>query len=385
MNVFVTGVTGFLGSHFLHRRLDRPGLAAVLVRADTDEAARARLQRSLAVAAAAHPPSVAATRTRVAVERGDVSREDCGLEPRRIEALRQAGIDEFWHFAASLAFEAHRRDEIAAQNVGGARHALELAAKLGARRFVHVSTAYVAGRRTGLVPEALHPADGSFNNVYEETKCLAEHAIARAASTRGMDCRILRPSIVVGSSRTGRAGGSESGLYGFIRLLEELRRALPSGRPPIRLLGDPRTPLAFVAVDRVVDDMLALADRGFPAGPVHHLTPRRSIDAATALAIVCAEVGTPDVRIEPARRGERTPLEALIDQRMEFYGGYLRDPKFFERSPVADHEVGEDDLRRLTREYLRELATAPARRDPRCAAVSRTAVRSAEDRAAARL
>lgn len=385
MNVFLTGVTGFLGSHFLHQWSERPGLAAVLVRAETEPAARERVKRSLAVAAAADPTSSVTARSRICVERGELSSARCALLPRRIEALRRTGVDEFWHFAASLAFEEPRRESIVAQNVGGALNALDLAAELGARRFVYVSTAYAVGRRAGFVPETLHPADGRFNNVYEETKCHAEHAVARAAAARGIDHRILRPAIVVGSSRTARPGGSETGLYGFIRLLYPLCRARTIGGRPIRLAGDPATPLAFVPVDRVVRDMLALADDGFPGGPVYHLTPRRSIEAATALEIVCREMGTPPIRIEPPDDGERTPLERSLDAKMEFYGGYLRDPKIFERSLPGAGEVTAADLRSFTREYLRELATGADRRDPPYGEALRTSARIADDRTAARL
>jgi nucleoside-diphosphate-sugar epimerase len=385
MNVFITGVTGFLGSHFLFQRLGRSGLAAVLVRAETAEAARDRVKRSLHVAATAYTAASATIRCRISVELGELSSASGGVSPRRIDALREGGIDEFWHFAASLAFEERRREAIAAQNVGGALNALELATRLGARRFVYVSTAYTAGRRTGIVPETLHPTNAEFNNVYEETKCRAEHVVASAAAVRGIDHRILRPAIVVGSSRTAGPAGSTTGLYGFIRMLYELRRSLTLGSTPIRLKGDPTTPLHLVPVDRVVRDMLDLADREFPGGPIYHLVPRRSIEVATALEIVCREVRTPGVQIGKADCAERTPLERILDEHMGFYGGYLRDPKIFVRSLPGDCEVGVETLERLTREYLRELGTGAARLDRPSAGASRTSAPFALDRTAVRL
>jgi nucleoside-diphosphate-sugar epimerase len=385
MNVFITGVTGFLGSHFLFQRLGRSGLTAVLVRAETTEAARDRVERSLHVAATAYTAGPAPVECRISVELGELASARCGVSPRRIDALREGGIDEFWHFAASLAFEERRREAIAAQNVGGALNALELAIRLGARRFVYVSTAYTAGRRTGIVPETLHPPNAEFNNVYEETKCRAEHAVARAAAVRGIDHRILRPAIVVGSSRTASPAGSATGLYGFIRMLYELRRSLRFGSAPIRLVGDPTTPLHLVPVDHVVRDMLDVADREFPGGPIYHLVPRRSIEVAVALDVVCREVRTPGIQVGNADRAERTPLERILDEHMGFYGGYLRDPKIFARSLPGDYEVTVESLERLTREYLRDLRTCAARRDRPSAGASRTSAPFAGDRTAARL
>jgi nucleoside-diphosphate-sugar epimerase len=358
MNVFLTGATGFLGAHFLRACLGRPGVSVALVRAKTRGEARRRLRRSLAVAAAAEPMAdpLGADRFRaeIRVEIGDVLSADCGLEPDMLRDVAALRIEELWHFAASLAFEERRREMIFRQNVDGALNALELASKLGVRRFIYVSTAYTAGRREGIVPEALH-SPLTFNNAYEETKCLAEHALVGAAASHGIDLRIVRPAIVVGHSRTLKPGGSETGLYGFVRTLHDLRRMLPSAATQVRLVGDPKTPIHLIPVDQLVRDMLSLSDSGFPAGPVYHLTPGRSIEAAVALEIVCRRLDAPGIRIEPASPDERTTLERMLDGYTEFYGGYLRDPKTFERSLPGARGVCPAELDGFVCEYLRLL------------------------------
>lgn len=363
MNVFVTGANGFLGSHFLLRRLERRGLAVGLVRAATVEAAWNRVQQSLRVAAtgyAAVPPA----RGRLVVQLGELSSERCGVSRSAVDGYRREGIGEFWHFAASLAFEERSRETIEAQNVGGALNALDLAIDLGASRFVYVSTAYTAGRRTGVVPETLHPVDAEFNNVYEETKCRAEHALVRAAAASRIDLRIVRPTIVVGSVRTASPAGGDTGFYGFVRKLRSLGPTLAGVGASARMAGDPATPLHLVPVDRLIGEMIDLADLEFPAGPIYHLGPRRPITVGRALELVCREVGIPPIRIGRPEPAEPKCSDGRLDAHMPFYGNYLRDPKTFERSLPGDCEIGLADLARLTRAYLRRLRKYEDRKDP---------------------
>src|SRR4029453_16907016 len=68
----------------------------------------------------------------------------------------------------------------------------------GTRRFVHVSTAYVAGTHAGEFTEDMHGSE--FRNTYEQTKCEAERLFD---AIDDMEVAIARPSIVMGESDTG--------------------------------------------------------------------------------------------------------------------------------------------------------------------------------------
>lgn len=61
---------------------------------------------------------------------------------------------------------ARKRAEVEAANVGGLRNVLDFAARSGCFFFHHVSTAFVAGKRTGLYREDWVES-GEFTNVYE--------------------------------------------------------------------------------------------------------------------------------------------------------------------------------------------------------------------------
>jgi nucleoside-diphosphate-sugar epimerase len=196
--VFLTGATGFLGMEVLARLLeegDREVLA--LIRASDDAAAEARLDDVLLKLWDDPSPF----RSRVHAVRGDVTAPGLGLGDRRDElATRTHAV---MHCAASITFDLPLA-EARAINVDGTARVLDFAveaqAREGLERFLHVSTAYVAGRYEGTFRERMLDAGQSFRNTYEETKADAESIVTLA---RELGPAIARPSIVMGESDSG--------------------------------------------------------------------------------------------------------------------------------------------------------------------------------------
>jgi long-chain acyl-CoA synthetase len=190
--ILVTGATGFLGVQLVGELLARYPEArlALLIR---DRAGQVGQQRSDSIVPAAE-------RYRVEVYRGDVSQHHCGLAPAAYERLT-AETTRVIHSAATVRFD-HSLDEARRINVEGTRHMLDFAAGMRQlRSLAYVGTAYVAGERTGLVSEDELAVGQSYRNTYEQTKAEAEALVrSRLGSLPGM---ILRPSIIVGDSRTG--------------------------------------------------------------------------------------------------------------------------------------------------------------------------------------
>jgi thioester reductase-like protein len=196
--VFLTGATGFLGMEVLARLLeegDREVLA--LVRASDDAAAEQRLDDVLLKLWDDPAPY----RKRVTAVRGDVTAPGLGVGDRRDELAERAGA--VLHCAASITFDLPLA-EARAINVDGTARVLDFAvqaqARAGLERFLHVSTAYVAGRHEGTFRERQLDAGQSFRNTYEETKADAEQIVTLA---RELGPAIARPSIVVGESDSG--------------------------------------------------------------------------------------------------------------------------------------------------------------------------------------
>jgi long-chain acyl-CoA synthetase len=190
--ILITGSTGFLGVQLVRELLERQPQAklALLIR---DRSGQSGQQRADQFVAPAH-------RSRVQVYSGDVSQPNCGLDAAVYQQL-SAETTRVIHSAATVRFD-HTLEEARQINVEGTRRVLDFAA--GAqqlRSFAYVGTAYVAGERTGLVSENELAVGQSYRNTYEQTKAEAEALVqSRLGSLPGV---VLRPSIIVGDSRTG--------------------------------------------------------------------------------------------------------------------------------------------------------------------------------------
>lgn len=240
--ILVTGATGFLGMSLVARLLETDGDDIVLpVRARDAREALERLDQLLAVLYDEPPASA----ERLRVVPADITVPCLGLRPRTLR-----DVTHVVHCAASISFTLPLA-EARAINVGGTRNLLELACQLPAlERLVHVSTAYVAGRSSGVFTEDDHDVGQIFRNTYEQTKWEAEHLVARSQ----LPATIVRPSIVVGESDSGWTP-SFNVIYWP---LQAFARGLVDRFP-----ADPAGIVDIVPVDHVVDVLeLALCTDG---------------------------------------------------------------------------------------------------------------------------
>jgi nucleoside-diphosphate-sugar epimerase len=356
----LTGATGFVGSHFLLRWALEGQRVVAMARASSPSAATERVRQALVVAARslATPPLVPA----VECVQGDLSRELCGVSAEAQGRLRQLGVRELWHFAASLQYEERHRDAIFETNVAGTRRAVDLAQALGCEWFVHVSTAYTAGSRRGLIGEQLPRRSAGFNNCYEASKADAEHLAAALCAARGIKLAILRPSIVVGPSCSKSTGGSSTGIYGFARELARARGPLRALGRPLRLHGEPETPLNLLPIDWFIDDVAELLRASVRASCIHHHT----LDACPTIReigeVVTELLALPGFVIEP-QATPKTPLEALLARRTAFYAPYLSGGKRFQRARPFERRLSRDDLREYFSACFAESAR-PSRAEP---------------------
>jgi nucleoside-diphosphate-sugar epimerase len=362
----ITGATGFVGAALcleLLRSSDAELVAVVRAQPSLDPTTR--LRRELAAAARLYGAEpLLGQLERCHAIAGDVLEPGCG-----ITTTLDFDVAQVWHGAASLQFEDRHHENIHATNVEGTRRVLALAEIVGAGTFNYVSTAYVAGRSTGLIGETLAHAEP--NNHYERSKLAAEQLVAASP----LRTRILRPSIVVGHSRT-RAATNFSGFYGFLRqlvqfrgMMERTQRGLLE-RTPIRMRVDADVPLDLVCVDVVAREAVAIALRDASEG-VYHLTNPGSPTVGETVRTCFALAGLREpIFVED--RNELTWLDERFDRRLDFYGSYLVGHKRFDRTraaaalrdateldhPTLDHPAL--DLAALGRWYLDELGRTRA-------------------------
>jgi len=133
---------------------------------------------------------------------GELTEPGLGMASRdRAAIAEEAGA--VMHCAASIAFDLPL-DEARQINVEGTREVIGFAREAKALgrldRFVHVSTAYVAGITRGTFRERQLDAGQEFRNTYERTKWEAEHVVADASDLAPV---VARPSIVMGESTSG--------------------------------------------------------------------------------------------------------------------------------------------------------------------------------------
>lgn len=357
--VLVTGATGFLGSHFVLGLLTRcPELEVVaIVRGDSLTAATERLRTAIRVAASSYGNDWVPSFERLQVQLGDLNLPELGLDTDSIKSLAKAGVSAMFHSAASLDFSDTNRQRVLGANVTGTKHALALARRVGAKRFVYVSTAYSCGRASGVVPEELHSLRKEFNNVYEYSKCKAEHLVARACRRFGMQWSVWRPSIIVGPAATYRTGGSDTGLYGFAREMLRMRRCLTTTNSDPYLLADATCRVNLVPVDGVVEKMVSWVSENFPGSPVRHLTSPKAPSVAAVINTVATECGVTNLDIAPVADPDAGPLQKLLDRRMEFYSSYLVGDKAFAGGDVHPEGVSQLELTRFVRASLTERKT----------------------------
>jgi 2-alkyl-3-oxoalkanoate reductase len=168
------------------------------------------------------------------------------------------GFDLVVHCAAvtGFALPAQVYDSV---NICGTANVL---AATGGTPVLHVSTAYVCGRRNGPICEGDEGGSHGFHNGYERSKAAAETLVA-SAQAAGRTVAIARPSIVVGDSETGAIGVFGS-IYGLIRLVAEGRiSTLPAA---------PGATLNLVPIDHVIGGLTDIAENmQAAAGHTFHL------------------------------------------------------------------------------------------------------------------
>ena len=262
--VFLTGATGFLGMEVLARLLERGDREVVcLVRAADSAAAADRLDGVLRTLWEDPTPYAGGARA-VA---GDVTRPGLGMDPAERAALTEE-IGAVLHCAASITFDLPL-EEARLINVEGTREMIGFAREAKAHgrmdRFIHVSTAYVAGAYAGTFRERQLDAGQTFRNTYEQTKWEAEHVVNDATD---LSPAIARPSIVMGESTSGWTPAFNV-LYWPLRAFS---RGLFSEVP-----AHPERHVDVVPVDYVADALVYLLDHD-ESGVVNLVAGR---DAAT--------------------------------------------------------------------------------------------------------
>jgi dephospho-CoA kinase len=214
---------------------------------------------------------------------GDVCDMDLGLSSAEYRALSK---DVTWiHHLAGIYFMGIDDDTARRVNVGGTRTVLELARDASRlERIVHWSTAMTSGDRHGTVYEEDLDAGQRFHNAYERTKYEAERLVR--AAMRQLPITIVRPSIIVGDSKTGEIDKLD-GPYYLMVLIATNASGL---RLPILGRGD--APLHLVPIDYVIEAAWHAARSDNSAGKTFHLVDPNPMTARAVFEAVADAANT---------------------------------------------------------------------------------------------
>jgi thioester reductase-like protein len=330
-SLLLTGGTGLLGSYIIRDLLlDGCGLA-VVVRPERRVSAAARIE-----AIVRHWEEHLGKRLpRPTVLEGDLHAPRCGLDA---DALRWVAghCDAVLHNAASLTFRGpDREQEPWKSNVHGTANVLAVAKDAGIRHFHHVSTAYVCGLRTGTVREDELDVGQEFGNDYERSKVEAERLVRDADHLDSVT--VLRPSIIVGDSRTGFTS-TYHGFYVLLRLAHTLIPHVPWGvisrEALVASFGvRDRDTKNLVAVDWVSAAIAHVVQTAAARGRTYHLTNPRPVPVETITKTL--EEAVRASLPEPVAGHEQEDgawLAANMFGEMDVYRTYLRDDPVFDRT-----------------------------------------------------
>lgn len=286
MRYFVTGGTGFIGSHVV-RQLRESGHGVIALVRDPRTPAAARLA---ALGAELAP--------------GDIT------EPATLRVPMQ-GVDGVFHLAAWYEVGTDSR-HAEAINVGGTRHVLEMMRELGIPRGVYTSTLAVNSDTGGRRVHETFRYDGPHLSVYDETKWRAHYEVARPMIAGGLPLIIVEPGAVYGPGDTSQLG--------------ELMRDAAAGR--FVVLPGGRSGLCWAHVEDTARAHLLAMERGergesyIVAGPSH--TYRYAFRAvARAAGRKLLAVFAPPILLRGAGR-LATALEGRISLPPEYSAEALR-------------------------------------------------------------
>ena len=268
MNIFLTGFPGFIAGRLVKELAGSETRFFLLVQPAFIETAKRECERIA--------DETATPLENFYLFEGDITEENLGLTPEDLEFVKRETTDVF-HLAAvyDLAVE---RDLAMTVNVEGTKNVNRLVRQIkNLNRYNYVSTCYVAGKRTGVILETELEHDAGFRNFYEETKYLAELEVERLKAD--LPVAILRPSVVVGDSKTGETRKYD-GIYYLIFYLRKFPQLLT-----LFNVGNESVRLNLVPVDFVVRATAALSQderaegKTFQIADPHPLTTRELFDA----------------------------------------------------------------------------------------------------------
>ena len=270
MQYFITGASGFIGRRLVKKLLAREGSVIYFLVRAVDQNSLDNLYEFW--------DFTPAEKSRVIPVVGDLTEPGLGIPTVDCKKLGKK-TTHFFHLAAIYDLTANAESQLKV-NVQGTRNAVQFAESIGAKHFHLFSSIASAGMFEGLFCEDMFEEAEGLDHPYFKTKHDSEGIVRRECS---IPWRIYRPAIVVGDSRTGEMDKID-GPYYFFKLIQKMRKMLPTWMPTIGIEGGR---INVVPVDFVVKAVDHIAHLKGEDGKCFHLvdpTPMRVGDLLNTFA-----------------------------------------------------------------------------------------------------
>ncbi len=321
MHALMTGFPGFIARRLAARLLsDDPELRiTALIESRMADAAREAVARC--------GPD------RIDLVEGDITDRRLGLSDADYDRLA-GDVGEVHHLAAvyDLAVPLELAQRV---NVEGTGNVLDFCRACKDLKQLHyVSTAYVAGVRTGVVYEHELALGQDHKNHYESTKFQAEVWVRE--EMRRIPTTIYRPAIVVGDSQTGETLKFDGPYY----LLRTISRAIRT-HTPIPQFGSANAPFNVVPIDFVVDAIARVGADPAALGATLHLVDPNPVTTRELVEVLSQEYAgrAPRGKVPPALAQASLrfkPVRELFSNTPAESIAYLNHPVNFDTRRAVD-------------------------------------------------
>lgn len=259
----LTGGTGFLGSRLACEIIKGGDEVIFLGRSKDNFSLEQRVKDSLEKI---YPEFEAKN---IVVLESDLSKTDLGLSEVSLKYLREKKIDAFWHLAANLSFKEKDRENVLFVNLECLKKVLNFVEKISVPIY-YISSAYVSGRRNGVIFEDDTVLTNFFNNAYEESKFKAEQLIKEWGKNNNNNFIIFRPSIFIDPN------GKTMSYFGYYAFLQSLYKiSKKNSRPtrwPLLFPCVKNATLNLIPVDTAIKFMKEISSKTETKGKIFHLT-----------------------------------------------------------------------------------------------------------------
>ncbi|MFM7199347.1 MAG: thioester reductase domain-containing protein [Myxococcota bacterium] len=304
-HVFLTGATGFLGTHLLAELLEQTNAQVYcLARSGPEGSATERIGRSLAF----YQRWKEADAARIVALEGDLARPNLGLTESQFQMLAEQ-VDTIVHNGAMVNIMLPY-SSAKGSNVFGTQEVLRLASLGRGIPLHYISTLGIFfGQNSGCVGEDASPIASLQRNGYQQSKWVAE-GVVRLAQKRGLAANIYRAVRILGDSRSGIIGNFDDFLFAILEGCVELG-AYPAVENVIN----------FIPMDYASKAIIHIAKQTPLSGETFHLAHQapcswrmlfqHMIAAGYPMQALSYEEWTSAVDQAATKRGSRSPFGFL--------------------------------------------------------------------------